>query len=565
MTRRTISGIATIGVMVAGVLCAAIWLGGCFERRDVTGPDEARLGWPPQLGPDSHPTGWGQAACVPCHELERIGGHEGFSVEQCAGCHGWNGVGPQTELCVVCHEIPPDEGAHEEHLGGEAAGRVAGGDHGAALLAALHRRIAAGPEDYAACALCHDGAGVGTERHIDGKPDVIFGDGVSGTWLDPTCQVEVCHGSGRPNWESSEELDCEDCHAAGTGAFNDYASGLHLEHLEEAGARCEDCHYEPPSTHHNRRFENPDNIRPDGGVYRDETPDGYAAEGSSGTCADMDLLCHPSGLELPWAADAETCGLCHKVSNDDPPESGAHVLHTGSTGFAFPCDTCHYGVSSGEHPQHNDGTVDVIIDPQYGGSFDGESCSGVSCHGSGSPDWFTDHDLACVDCHEIGGAVVSDPRSGKHAVHDSAGYDCANCHRSAPSTHHNGSMDNPDRIRPDGGTYRDETPNGYAATGSSGTCADMELPCHGGEAPWTTGDACGSCHGATAEDPPDEGSHDYHAGADEAGYPCSTCHYGFSDGSGPEHLNGQADVAFDPTSLAGDNDPSFDGTRCSNV
>jgi len=290
--------------------------------------------------------------------------------------------------------------------------------------------------------------------------------------------------------------------------------------------------------------------------------------------------CHPSGKlssTHDGITDETVCQGCHGQNGTNsgiglcatchgyPPSSGAHNRHADVIPEASGCVSCH-NTSGATSPNHRNSVVDVVLDPVYGGSWNGMSCSSVSCHGCGIPKWYEDTQLDCSDCHSITCGAANDIASGQHNKHlGRFDYSCDICHTAAPSTHYNGIMDNPDNIQPDGGFYTDLTPDGYSKYGLSGTCSGMVSPCHSGTSEWITGDVCGSCHGATNANPPSSCAHPMHADAILLGYACSTCHLGVENGNTARHIDGNKDVIFDTSSLAGNNNPIFDGMTCFNI
>ncbi len=550
-------------------------LSNCSNLRNPTKPEEGEEEFPPYLTPENHEAGYGKSNCQFCHIINRLEGHQGIELDECFGCHGSNGTGVGDLMCKTCHLYPPESGAHKSHptFYDSSSQQIHTYNKEARInlnrltsntiktTNAIYRKIKidtdsgngkSAEELVKRCYLCHYKRGVGSPYHRNGKVDVNLNPKYEGFFYEGKCSVEVCHGSGRPDWYNDKNLDCTDCHKIGGGAFNDPTSGLHGANLPTMNSDCHNCHQSPPSTHYNQKLDNPDNIKPDGGAYEDQTPEGYNPDGSSGVCYGMNSPCHSPELRLEWSPYV-ACGSCHGATADNPPKSGAHFKHASKDSLNYPCSTCHYGYDSGEGPEHMNGTVNVRIDPQYGGTFDGSTCSNVRCHGSGTPNWFKDKNLYCSDCHNFSPNYFNSAISGQHQTHfEEAKLICQACHKEPPSTHYNNKMDNPDNIIPDKGNYNDTTPNGYNPSGSSGTCSNMQSPCHQ-TGDWNTSkeEACGSCHGVTPENPPTSGSHFKHASASERAYPCSTCHYGYSSGMGEEHYNGVVDVRFDPNSYAG--------------
>jgi len=285
------------------------------------------------------------------------------------------------------------------------------------------------------------------------------------------------------------------------------------------------------------------------------------------------LVCHQPGLLAGHAGlQPEQCLGCHGdngtqpgyrrclVCHGNPPASAAHARHLALAGLGVGCDTCHQGAGIDGSSRHRDGTVEVVFAARFGGSWNGAGCSGVWCHGSGSPSWHQTGPLGCRECHDPAQPAAIGPRSGKHAVHVAlTGVTCATCHPAAPSTHFNGQLDNPSPIRPDGGSYHDDTPTGFNPSGSSGSCSGMSSPCHGLQARWTVGEACGACHGATRDAPPSSGSHVRHAAAGQLDFACTICHARYP----ADHIDGQVEVAIDATVVPGGG--QYAGGRCADL
>jgi predicted CxxxxCH...CXXCH cytochrome family protein len=94
-------------------------------------------------------------------------------------------------------------------------------------------------------------------------------------------------------------------------------------------------------------------------------------------------------------------------------------------------------------PLHQNGVVDVILDPTYNAkagpaSYNAStlSCSNVACHGGvTTPNWQTgtiDVNTQCTACHEPGtGPGIPENNSyysGRHFGTDMSGFPCTTCH-----------------------------------------------------------------------------------------------------------------------------------------
>ncbi len=312
----------------------------------------------------------------------------------------------------------------------------------------------------------------------------------------------------------------------------------------------------------------------------------------------------PNGGFVDGNTDPAPGGFVDKSINPTP-EGICQVCHTQTTYWM------------------NDGTG--VLHPDDGN----ENCADCHFHGLGFKP-------TCEACHGYPpGALVFIPGStnsltaGAHDFHVSTlGLTCDDCHyNSAGSgpTHNSNltvtmgfySFDGSVQ----GGNYDGQALVSYDATGTSPattvlnpatdskTCSN--LYCHGNYAGsgknaspvWDnpTTAACGTCHGASNNEPPtlvsnmNDGGHRRHAGNSEdwswmtwpKEFPCTTCHVDIIGGNGPDsyvvidqdkHVNSFVDWKFDTTdpraALATYSDPSgtmppSDGTRpfgtCTNV
>jgi predicted CxxxxCH...CXXCH cytochrome family protein len=224
--------------------------------------------------------------------------------------------------CESCHGLPPDTGAHEEHL-----------------------------ENGFACETCHVGYQKNTtvkkEIHIDGKRDVQLSATVGGSYSNGVCSNVICHGVGNtPPWTGDGDFTCVSCHG---GLFNSTGAppfdlkgdstrtvkgvGAHTIHIMGSklsdGVECTECHIRP------NEIDSPGHI----GVEL------LPAEISWGNLARMD------GAAPSWDG-AQTCQnvYCHGEfkygnKNNDP-------IWTNFDGTQ-PCGSCH-GVppALSPHPQN---------------------------------------------------------------------------------------------------------------------------------------------------------------------------------------------------------------------
>ncbi len=294
---------------------------------------------------------------------------------------------------------------------------------------------------------------------------------------------------------------------------------------------------------------------------------------SGGTAKVSCLGCHREG---PTA-----CTTCHAAG----PTSNAHPFHAAK---AVACSACHVVPA-----RWDDGHITKPVTVTFGvlagpARWDGETCTNVYCHGTGSPRWNAPATGACTTCHgnppashvrddcaschprsaphvdgivQLGtgcngchGSLASNapPNDlagnrfttaigvGAHQAHLqgsarlSAPVPCATCHLVPTQLGSPGHIDTPAPAEVDLGLGWDRTAQ---------TCASAT--CHGNARPvWTsTGQVfCGSCHGV----PPASAPHT----AAMTLTMCASCHPRTIDAAGTiivsggtsEHINGRVDL-----------------------
>jgi len=98
--------------------------------------------------------------------------------------------------------------------------------------------------------VCHNGAGSGTLKHVNGVPDVAFLTSQAGAATynssTKTCSAVTCHGGGTtPPW-SSTDVGCIACHGGPPGGPNGASypntANAHPKHTAPAGINCNTCH-----------------------------------------------------------------------------------------------------------------------------------------------------------------------------------------------------------------------------------------------------------------------------------------------------------------------------------
>ncbi|MHC4604100.1 MAG: CxxxxCH/CxxCH domain c-type cytochrome [Planctomycetota bacterium] len=251
---------------------------------------------------------------------------------------------------------------------------------------------------------------------------------------------------------------------------------------------------------------------------------------------------------------------------------------------------------NGPNVTHANGSIDINIVAQYGGSYSGTpqpgdpygACSATFCHGGSSPQWGTDFSGIdqCTKCHGIptaapaphsakappkdtsGDTSDTDPQVGAHQAHLQSlngytdGISCSECHVVPANVDDPGHFDT---SLPAELTFGALASNNGATPGySAGQC--LNTYCHGNEMPrgsnngnnttptWNdpayltgtpglAGD-CSQCHGAPPNIAPHTGG--------ETLNDCAACHPHFNaDGTLNDpglHINGLLEAAGDCTS-----------------
>ncbi len=113
---------------------------------------------------------------------------------------------------------------------------------------------------------------------------------------------------------------------------------------------------------------------PSAGCSDDDSSSDTDTDADSDTDTDAD-----SDTDTDADSDTDTdadCTSCHGF----PPTTGQHGLHS-----SFSCSNCHADTVDSSNNiisggAHDNGSNDVVF--SGGGTWDGSTCSGVSCHGS---------------------------------------------------------------------------------------------------------------------------------------------------------------------------------------
>lgn len=370
---------------------------------------------------------------------------------------------------------------------------------------------------------------------------------------------ESCHGADLRGGERA--VSCYDCHAllgtcsgchgrvmwdfapppdlSGNTETDAIGVGAHLYHVNPSlladGYDCSQCHVKPTE------LASPGHM--DDGIPAELTfgplasADGASPAWDRAAPSCSGTYCHGATLEggaqtsplwTDFPPEEELCGTCHPIQDMIQGSHAPHIAH------GFDCSYCHEGYSTDAvlTSIHVNGTRDVILPANVGGSYSGRTCSGVHCHGEfhTTPLWGEDVDFQCYACHGeyypglpdslqgapppdlSGDTSTADREVGAHERHVVAGMfrvslDCSECHVK-PS-----QVDSPGHADPDlvadvefGDLARTDDASPLWDTSDPASLKCSGVYCHGAThvggtntVPlWTVVDGsqvyCGSCH-----------------------------------------------------------------------
>ncbi len=341
---------------------------------------------------------------------------------------------------------------------------------------------------------------------------------------------------------------CTRCHSSSNSPVLDPlatggtgTAGKHVKHVTERGIDCEVCHknYMTNPNHINGTIDTGSSaatavsfsVTGPAGAWINVTGPG------TGNCSGV--ACH-GATTMEWYGTTgwtlPACTECHAsafspaldpAATNGASPAGRHAKHVSSRGIG--CERCHHQYPS--HLTHMNGRMDTtdptaalmsfnITGPSGAWINDGPDtgqCSGVSCHGTDTLDWYGTGTWtlpsSCTTCHASSFSSALDPTltngnglAGKHGRHvASIGFPCAKCHLgyAASAPHMSGVMDTQDpavrlvlfdSTNPSGAWVGDTGPE-------TGICSS--LFCHGAETPeWyglagvTPATTCAVCHGS---------------------------------------------------------------------
>jgi predicted CxxxxCH...CXXCH cytochrome family protein len=398
-------------VWVVGLLGLIAFSSGCSEPHNkgsqIFNPDTGR-----------HISDWVNPAV---HGGSAKSQPDGFST--CEECHGSDFTGGISSVaCSSCH-------------GGSAP-------HPTSWMTGTYTHTNTNAGNAAVCALCHTN---GANSPIAPPSPPAPAGTTPGCFNSTLCHAQAGHPAG---WSSPTQhgasakaangfISCETCHGT------DFTGGT-------AGIACSSCHTvnapHPPAPWR-------------GGTYTHTTTD----TNNASVCAQ----CHQSQAGTPGCFNntlchaTPTCGSCHGIppaGTTFPDVAGSHAPHM-AVNATIACSTCHVGAGSGT-ALHENGVVDVIIDPAYNAKSGAATynsslltCSNIGCHGSSrtqnatqaasrtstpgqTPVWGSgtiDVNTQCTACHVLGPSAGNPENnsyfSGQHYRHVyQAGRQCTDCH-----------------------------------------------------------------------------------------------------------------------------------------
>lgn len=309
-------------------------------------------------------------------------------------CHGtatpaWTTAA--TVVCGSCHGTAATGAPSESAGDGDLSGAVTGTKVG------KHVKHTA---KYA-CDICHNGAGYGTAKHVDGSNDISFSGAAVGTTYDKpssTCSSVTCHTGADYVWNtSSPALGCDSCHgypptSASDAANNKHAAGAtpvnHDKFIAGDSSAITGNHDDCATCHGKNNAGETDNTAAGGDQYLSTyhgdgkiEMNGWATDSGQDTqynsanwgCA---KACHANAAAYQLSDSALPvqlhrygaggCNGCHDAGSGGAPIVSAASGHTdadgaGATYTAGTCTDCHPGGTKGiMHAKSGDANVVAI-------------------------------------------------------------------------------------------------------------------------------------------------------------------------------------------------------------
>ncbi|MDD2735488.1 MAG: CxxxxCH/CxxCH domain-containing protein [Desulfuromonadaceae bacterium] len=296
-------------------------------------------------------------------------------------------------------------------------------------------------------------------------------------------QCRECHGSelrgGITKVDCFNQAGLGQCHADGHGPRAvihpvPFKGTTNLNTAHGAMAKkdltiCQDCHGETGGAGSNPRFNFVYSSLPAGcessgcHAVKMAHPKPWKAHSSSGNQSNACALCHGAGFEGSAGNNSPSCKSCHAglvagvapiagqcaSCHGNPPNgtltpnrAGSHAAHLALTAISGNCATCHTGGGSGSTNHATTLTIAFAADFGSTASFNGTTCSNISCHGGlVSPVWGTSLDVIanCTGCHQSAAAYPG-YHTGQHSLHLAKGVFCTDCHDMTIQSAHFGNV-----------------------------------------------------------------------------------------------------------------------------
>jgi predicted CxxxxCH...CXXCH cytochrome family protein len=268
------------------------------------------------------------------------------------------------------------------------------------------------------------------------------------------------------------------CHAGGHGPRNvphqlPFKNGtVHGPTAKSDLAYCQSCHGTPGGPGSNPRFNAVFGSLAAGcetsGCHNQKMahPTPWLTHGLAGNQANACALCHGANFEGSPVSGAPSCKSCHSQLSPGflpasgctschgtppngstvPNKAGSHAVHLALPEMSGNCSACHSGGGSGtvNHATSLTMAFAAGLNSSAGtASFNGTTCSNVSCHGGkATPTWGGNLDVAanCTGCHQAGTAEYISYHSGQHGDHLGLGIVCTDCHDMTNQAMHFGNV-----------------------------------------------------------------------------------------------------------------------------
>lgn len=426
------------------------------------------------------------------------------------------------------------------------------------------------------------------------------------TWSG-TLSCNKCHGT--------EDNNTFGWPAYTSGPAGSATANSHARHSDNATANCHLCHsgttlddisIKAWSTSH---VDKTIQVSYDAGL-----PSAWYSTGGGKSCSVAE--CHGPSNIVQWGGAALNCASCHPANKNLQGNHSAHYASlttvTGramtntswSTVYEYGCGVCHKAtaIMHANNPASAVQAAPVEFDATIagGGTYTAgaavagtdaglkwtagaasNACASIYCHSAGDTttppygapknttfQWVSSSKLTCAGCHGYdnasGASMISQAHSDHINLYNRTNISgCNNCHN-ATTTNGTSITDKSKHVNKTVDVQIKLTAGWGTGTWAGGNCSSVYCHSTGTASPtyftpeWSSAGSgsCGTCHGATAANPPATGIHAKHAG-DTSPYQfkCYKCHTGVvdnnttagisSNGYTATHVNNSIDVAIE--------------------